>query len=51
MRLAVRGQRSRRENWWRAGALIVGKFPEMFGQIKFLLDRYRHVQSRLIEYK
>ena len=51
LRLAVRGRRSVRENWWRAGALVLGKFPEMLGQLKFHLDRFRQVQSRLIEYK
>lgn len=51
IRLAMRGRRSARENWWRAAALVVGKFPEMVGQLKFLLDRYRRVPSRLIEYK
>jgi len=51
VRLALRGRRSRRENWWRAAALVVGKFPEMLGQLKFFLDRYRRVPTRLIEYK
>jgi GT2 family glycosyltransferase len=51
VRLAVRGRRSTRENWWRAGALVLCKFPEMLGQLKFLRDRLRNVQSRLIEYK
>jgi len=50
-RLALLGKRSVRENWWRAGALVVCKFPETIGQIKFLVDRLRGVQSRLIEYK
>lgn len=51
IRLAVAGTRSPRENWWRAGALVVSKFPEALGQLKFLVGRYRRVQSRLIEYK
>jgi hypothetical protein len=51
IRLALRGGRSTRENWWRAAALVFGKFPEMLGQLKFVLDRYRGVPSRLIEYK
>ncbi len=51
IRLALRGKRSRRENWWRAASLVVGKFPEMLGQLKFIVDRYRHVPSRIIEYK
>jgi len=51
IRLAMKGTRSRRENWWAAGALVLSKFPEMLGQLKFLRDRHRRVQSRLIEYK
>jgi GT2 family glycosyltransferase len=51
IRLALRGRRSTRENWWRAVALVGCKFPEMLGQLKFVLDRYRREPSRLIEYK
>jgi GT2 family glycosyltransferase len=51
VRLATRGRRSPRENWWRAAFLVLGKFPEMLGQAKFLYYRYRGRQSRLIEYK
>ena len=51
VRLAVRGGRSRSENWWRAGFLVLGKFPEMLGQLKFRLHRHRGGQPRLIEYK
>lgn len=50
-RIALRGRRSARANWARAGALVLGKFPEMLGQVKFLLDRWRRVPSQLIEYK
>ena len=51
-RLGTRGNRaSARENWTRGAALVLGKFPEMLGQIKFHLDRIRRAQSRLIEYK
>jgi glycosyltransferase involved in cell wall biosynthesis len=52
IRLRLRGTRSSaRENWWRAAALVLGKFPEMFGLMKFHIDQIRHAQSRLIEYK
>lgn len=51
VRLALRGTRSARENWWGAAALILGKFPEMLGQVKFAFDRLRQLQPRLIEYK
>lgn len=50
-RLAMRGGRSVRENWWRAAFLVLGKFPEMLGQLKFMLHRHAGGQSRLIEYK
>jgi GT2 family glycosyltransferase len=50
-RIAVAGKHSARINWWRAVALLLGKFPEMHGQLQFLADRLRRVQSRLIEYK
>jgi len=52
VRLSARGRRpSARENWSRAVALVLSKFPEMVGQAKFHLDRIRRAQSRLIEYK
>ena len=51
VRLAVREKRSTRAKWSRAMALVLGKFPEMHGQLKFLLDRYRGVRTALIEYK
>jgi glycosyltransferase involved in cell wall biosynthesis len=51
VRLAWKGTGSVRQNWWRAVALVVCKFPEMLGQVRFFLDRLRHAQTRLIEYK
>lgn len=51
VRLALRGRRSRRENWWYATFLVIGKFPEVLGQIRFLFGRMRGAPSRLIEYK
>ena len=51
VRLAVGGGRSARENWWRAVFLVIGKFPEMLGQVQFLAHRYLGRQLRLIEYK
>jgi glycosyltransferase involved in cell wall biosynthesis len=50
-RLARMGRHTARENWLRAGALVISKFPEMMGQLKFLRDRLRRAQSRIIEYK
>ncbi len=51
VRLARRGDRSARENWLRALFLVLGKFPEMCGQIKFLLNRVGAGKTVLIEYK
>jgi GT2 family glycosyltransferase len=51
LRLALIGNHSMRRNWWRAGALVLGKFPEMIGQMKFVLDQYRRTKSQIIEYK
>jgi hypothetical protein len=48
---ALRPHRSARDNWLRATALLLARFPEMLGQLKFHIDRFRRVQSGLIEYK
>ncbi|CAM4063288.1 putative glycosyltransferase [Pseudomonas reidholzensis] len=51
MRLARRGARSARENWLQAVFLVLGKFPEMLGQMKFVLNRLFAGKAALIEYK
>lgn len=51
VRLGLKGRRSPRENWWRALFLVLGKFPETLGQMKFTLDRFAGRASHLIEYK
>ena len=51
IRLSVHGKRSAWQNRCRALALVLGKFPEVLGQMKYLIDRFRRVQSGLIEYK
>ncbi len=51
MRLARRGHLSARENWLHALFLVLGKFPEMLGQVKFLLGRFGAGKASLIEYK
>ena len=51
VRLALRGTRSAHENWWRALFLVLGKFPELAGQINFLYNRLSGKTARLIEYK
>lgn len=51
VRLARRGGKSARENWLQAVFLVLGKFPEMLGQLKFLWHRFAAGKSALIEYK
>lgn len=51
VRLAARGARSFRENWWHAVFVMLGKFPQILGQIKFLMHRYLRQEPRLITYK
>jgi GT2 family glycosyltransferase len=51
VRLALRGKHSARENWWHALFLVVGKFPEMLGQVKFMVHRHLGGHAALIEYK
>jgi glycosyltransferase involved in cell wall biosynthesis len=46
VRLGLRG-----ENWWRALFLVLGKFPEVLGQLKFRIERTTGAVPRLIEYK
>jgi len=51
LRLARRGHLSARENWLHALFLVLGKFPEMLGQAKFLLGHFGARKASLIEYK
>ncbi len=51
IRIALMGKHSARRNWWRAVALVLGKFPEMQGQLRYRVNRLRGEQARLIEYK
>lgn len=51
VRLARRGQRTPKENWLQAVFLVIGKFPEMLGQLKFWRQHLLAGKSTLIEYK
>lgn len=51
VRLALAGERTPGDNWRRACFLVLGKFPEALGQLKFLAHRIRGEQAQLIEYK
>jgi len=50
-RLAVRGRRSAMENWVWAAFTVLGKFPELVGQLKFFFHRLARRPSALIEHK
>ena len=51
LRLALKGTRSTYVNWWRAFFLVLGKFPEVAGQLRFLYIRLSGKTAKLIEYK
>ena len=50
-RLALSGNSTSRQNWWRAMFLVLGKFPELQGQFKFRQEQLCGKSSRLIEHK
>lgn len=51
IKIAVRGQYQGVEKWWYAFFLVLGKFPELLGQIKFIWHLIFNVRGKLIEYK
>ncbi len=51
VRIALRGRRSSADNWLHASALVLAKFPELLGQLSFLMHYLVGAQARLIEYK
>lgn len=51
IRLALRGTRSIRQNWLHALFLVLSKFPETIGHLKFTYNRVAGKTARLIEYK
>jgi len=51
IRLAFQGKRSSHENWIYAIFMVLGKFPEGIGQIKFIYNTILGKHSNLIEYK
>lgn len=51
VRLALRGTRSVHENWLRGLFLVIGKFPETLGVLRFHIRRALGRQPRLIDYK
>lgn len=51
VRLSMQGKRSARENWWWALFMLLGRFPEMLGQLKYWWNRISNKTNSLIEYK
>jgi GT2 family glycosyltransferase len=51
LRLALRAKGSTGDRLLRASAMVIGKFPEALGVMKFRLLRLRGRKGRLIEYK
>lgn len=50
-RLAVLGKCLPKDNWSRAYFLVLGKFPELIGQLQFLWNKLVGNRGKLIEYK
>jgi GT2 family glycosyltransferase len=50
-RIATRGPRAAAESWWYASFLVLGKFPECLGQVKYHAERLSGGRPTLIEYK
>ena len=51
VRLGLRDTRSARESWLRAVFLVIAKFPETLGIMRFHVRRVLGLQPRLIDYK
>ena len=51
VRIVLRGRRSVRENWWYGLFLVLAKFPEAIGQLKYIFNRLTRKTAKLIEYK
>jgi GT2 family glycosyltransferase len=51
VRIATKDGSPTAHKWLRASALVLGKFPEMLGQMKFTWDLLRKAESPIIEYK
>jgi len=51
IRLALRGRGTARANWWRGLLLVIGKFPEALGVLRFHVRRAFGQRERLIDYK
>jgi GT2 family glycosyltransferase len=50
-RLAMRSSQPGKKNWWHALFLVLGKFPEVVGQLNYFYNRVTGNVAHLIEYK
>ncbi len=51
IKIALRGQYQGVAKWWYAFFLVLGKFPELLGQLKFVWNWVFNIRGKLIEYK
>jgi GT2 family glycosyltransferase len=51
MRVFINTSGPFRQRAWQAFFLVVGKFAEAAGQVRFMIDRWTGARARLIEYK
>jgi len=51
IRIALRSELTGKKAWWRAGFLVLGRFPEGLGQLSFALNRIRRRRSARIDCK
>ncbi|OIQ99985.1 glycosyl transferase family 2 [mine drainage metagenome] len=51
VRIALRGTRTVKKNWLHALFLVLGKFPEVIGQLNYFYNRLTGKAAHLIEYK
>lgn len=50
-RIAISGRHQHSAKWHYAFFLVLGKFPELVGQLKFLWHLFFNIRGKLIEYK
>lgn len=51
IKIAVRGHYQGVAKWWYAFFLVLGKFPELLGQVRFLYHSITNKSSEIIEYR
>lgn len=51
LRIVAKGKIGNRMVWWHAVFQVMGRFPEGFGMLNFVRDRFLGKKGVLIEYK